>query len=75
MSDLIGNPEDWFSHNEAHMKQSRQIKVITGTTIAKTHFANCHSMILYLDKMPIITVHVSQKTKMAYNKKEDENYE
>ena len=19
MSDLVGNPEDWFSHNEAHM--------------------------------------------------------
>ena len=23
MSDLVGNPEDWFSHNEAHMMLNR----------------------------------------------------
>ena len=27
VSDLVGNPEDWFSHNEAQLKQTKQNSV------------------------------------------------
>ena len=28
VSDLVGNPEDWFSHNEAHIDQQYQADLV-----------------------------------------------
>ena len=43
MSDVVGNPEDRFSHNEAH-KKSYSAQVEVGSV-----FDKCSSWIAYVD--------------------------
>ena len=41
MSDLIGNPEDRFSHNEAHMQfQAATLSAINGVSLPEKHTHN-----------------------------------
>ena len=43
MSDLVGNPEDRFSHNEAHIMSLLMRKVVSGSDQALDYVRNCQS--------------------------------
>ena len=32
MSDLVGNPEDWFSHNEANIFRNKPLAILCSCT-------------------------------------------
>ena len=41
MSDLVGNPEDWFSHNEAQNVPNVHLKALVCLSVKSLIFFNC----------------------------------
>ena len=47
MSDLVGNPEDWFSHDEAHIMAMQNAAIFTAVKNYIFLMKNCDIFLIF----------------------------